>query len=95
MGIEKSKGVEITKVDLTLVNNDEHLKAFVNVTFGDVFIVRSFKVLTGNKGLFVAMPSRKGKDGTFKDIAHPVNQEFRRILEDHILAEYVKFAGNT
>ena len=69
-------------------------RAFVNITFDDVFVVRGLKVIQGNKGLFVCMPSRKLADGTYKDIAHPINNEFRQKIETMILNKYQKVLEN-
>ncbi|MFN3821038.1 MAG: septation regulator SpoVG [bacterium] len=79
--------MEITEINVTL-RGEEKLKAFVNITFDDVFVVRGLKVIQGNSGLFVCMPSRKMPDGTYKDIAHPISNEFRQKLEALILSEY-------
>lgn len=82
--------MEITDVKVSPVNNDERLKAFVTITIDNCFIIKGLKVINGTKGLFVAMPSRKRKDGSYKDIAHPLNSETRRILEEKVLGEYEK-----
>jgi stage V sporulation protein G len=79
--------MNITEVNINLRDEDK-LKAFVNVTFDDVFVVRGLKVIAGKTGLFVCMPSRKLEDGTYKDIAHPISNEFRQTLEAQILDEY-------
>jgi stage V sporulation protein G len=79
--------MEFTEVRVTL-RDEPRLKAFVNVTFDDDFVIRGMKVIEGRKGLFVAMPSRKGKDGTFRDIAHPINNNMRKRLEKVVLDEY-------
>ena len=79
--------MEITEVRLTL-REEERLKAFVSITFDDAFVIRGLKVIDGNNGLFVAMPSRRRKDGEFRDIAHPINNETRSMIEDAVLAEY-------
>jgi len=84
--------MEVTEVKIFPVN-EERLKAYVTVTFDDSFIVRDVKVINGNTGLFVAMPSRKRKDGTFRDIAHPLNNEAREKIEGVILKEYEKELG--
>ena len=81
--------MEITEVRLTL-RHEERLKAFVSITFDNAFVVRGLKVIEGNTGLFVAMPSRRRKDGEFRDIAHPINNETRRMIEDAVLEEYEK-----
>jgi len=73
------------------------LKAFATVTFDNCFVVRNMKIIGGNKGLILCMPSRKLPDGTYKDIAHPINIEFRKNMEDRVLASYheeVKKSGN-
>jgi stage V sporulation protein G len=79
--------MDITEVNINLRDEDK-LKAFVNITFDDVFVVRGLKVIAGKDGLFVCMPSRKLEDGTYKDIAHPITNEFRQNLEAKILEEY-------
>jgi stage V sporulation protein G len=89
--------MEITEVRLTL-RQEERLKAFVSITFDNAFVVRGLKVIAGNSGLFVAMPSRRGKDGTFRDVAHPINNETRAMIENAVLAEYdrqLETAGET
>jgi len=65
--------VEITEVRITLRNEDK-LKAFANVTFDDEFVIRGLKIINGNSGYFVSMPSRKRSDGTHQDVAHPINK---------------------
>jgi stage V sporulation protein G len=81
--------MEITEVRVFPVN-EEKLKAYATVTFDDCFVVRDLKIIHGNSGLFVAMPSKKRKDGTFKDIAHPLNNEFRAKIEKAVLDSYEK-----
>ena len=79
--------MKITEVKVFPVNEDR-LKAYVSITIDDSFVVRDLKVIQGTGGLFVAMPSKKRKDGQFRDIAHPLNQETRAMIEDAIFAEY-------
>ena len=79
--------MEITDVKVIPVD-DEKLKAFVSIVFDQCFVVTDIKIIHGPKGLFVSMPSKKRKDGTFKDIAHPLNSETRERMEQMILAEY-------
>jgi stage V sporulation protein G len=79
--------VEITEVRITL-RDEAKLKAFVNVTFDNSFVIRGLKVINGTKGYFVSMPSRKRQNGTHQDIAHPINNEMRRMIEDKVLAAY-------
>jgi stage V sporulation protein G len=79
--------MEITDVKVIPVD-DEKLKAFVSIVFDGDFVVTDIKVIHGPKGLFVSMPSKKRKDGTFKDIAHPLNNKMRQYLEEKILGVY-------
>jgi stage V sporulation protein G len=79
--------MEITEVRVFPVNEDK-LRAYVTVTLDHCFVVRDLKVIHGASGLFVAMPAKRRKDGTFKDIAHPLNAETRERFERAILAEY-------
>jgi stage V sporulation protein G len=79
--------MEITEVRVFPVH-EEKLKAYVTITLDGCFVVRDLKVIQGNTGLFVAMPAKRRRDGTFKDIAHPLNQETRDRMERAILAEY-------
>jgi len=79
--------VEITEVRIILRDEDK-LKGFANVTFDNAFVVRGMKIISGNNGYFISMPSRKRPDGTHQDVAHPVNNEARRLIEEKILAAY-------
>ena len=79
--------MEITEVRVTL-RDEERLKGFPNVTFDDAFVVRGMKIIQGNEGYFVAMPSRRRADGTFQDIAHPVNADMRQDLESRVMRAY-------
>jgi stage V sporulation protein G len=81
--------MDITEVRVYPVN-EEKLKAYVTITLDNCFVVRDLKVINGNTGLFIAMPAKRRKDGTFKDIAHPLNVETRQRMERVILAEYDK-----
>lgn len=81
--------MKITEVKVFPVNEDR-LKAYVTITIDECFVVRDLKVIKGNAGLFVAMPSKKRKDGQFKDIAHPLNQETRAEIEKAIFDEFEK-----
>jgi stage V sporulation protein G len=76
--------MEITEVRITLTN-EEKLKAFANITFDGSFVVRGLKVIAGAQGYFVSMPSRRRKDGTFQDLAHPVTNELRKKIEEKVL----------
>ena len=79
--------MEITEVRVFPVH-EERLKAYVTITLDNCFVVRDLKVIAGNTGLFVAMPAKRRKDGSFKDIAHPLNSETRERMEKTILEEY-------
>jgi stage V sporulation protein G len=81
--------MEITEVKVFAVN-EERLKAYVSITIDNSFVVRDLKIIQGPSGLFVAMPSKKRKDGQFRDIAHPLNQETRAQIEDAVFAAYEK-----
>lgn len=87
------EGLTITDVRVRpYEREDERLKAFATITFNNCFVVCDLKVINGPKGLFVAMPSRKRKDGTFRDVAHPLNQQCRDQIETRVLAEYNELA---
>jgi stage V sporulation protein G len=79
--------MEVTDVRVFPVE-EEKLKAFVSIIFDDCFVVSDIKIINGNNGLFISMPSKKRKNGTFRDIAHPLNNETRRMIEEKILAKY-------
>lgn len=79
--------MEVTEIRVFLAD-EERLKAYVTVTFDNCFVVRDLKVIHGNAGLFVAMPSKKKKDGAYKDIAHPIHSDFRDYLEQLVLDKY-------
>jgi stage V sporulation protein G len=86
--------MEITDVKVIPVD-DEKLKAFVSIVFDQCFVVTDIKIIHGPKGLFVSMPSKKRKDGTFKDIAHPLNNQMRQYLEERVLAVYRQSVGRS
>ena len=79
--------MEITDIRVS-IRPEERLKAFVTVTFDECFVVRGLKIIDGQDGLFVAMPSRRRPDGEFQDVAHPIHREMRARLEERILDEY-------
>ena len=81
--------MEITDVRIRRVVKEEgKMRAFVSVTIDDEFVVHDIKVIEGEKGLFIAMPSRKTAEGEYKDIAHPINSETRTRLQQIILDKY-------
>ncbi len=80
----------ITDVRVRKIAKEGKMKAIVSVTLDDEFVVHDIKVIEGEKGLFIAMPSRKTADGEYRDIAHPINSETRQQMQDVILQEYEK-----
>lgn len=80
--------MEITDVRVRKVNKDGKMKAVVSVTFDNEFVVHDIKVIEGDKGLFIAMPSRKTMDGEFRDIAHPINSTTREKIQSSVLEKY-------
>jgi stage V sporulation protein G len=89
VGDDFSRGarVEITDVRVYPVQ-DEKVQAFVSIVFDRCFMINDIKIIRGKDGLFVSMPSRKRKNGDFKDVAHPLNSETRRWVEERILGSY-------
>lgn len=81
--------MKITEVRVAL-RDDAKLKAFASITLDDSFVIRGLKIIEGKTGTFVAMPSRRRKDGEYQDIAHPINNDAREEMERIILAEYWK-----
>ena len=79
--------MEITEVRITL-RDDDKLRGFASITLDDCFVIRGLKIIEGGNGMFVAMPNRKRKDGTYQDIAHPINARTRRWMETRIIAAY-------
>jgi stage V sporulation protein G len=82
--------MQITDVKVRKITTEGKMKAIVSVTFDDEFVVHDIKVIEGQNGLFIAMPSRKTSDGEFKDIAHPLNTATRERIQNAILSEYEK-----
>lgn len=82
--------MKITDVRLRKISEEGKMKAIVSVTFDDEFVVHDIKIIDGQNGLFVAMPSRKMADGEFRDIAHPINAETRQKIQEAIFEEYEK-----
>jgi len=80
--------MQITDVRVRKLETEGKMKAIVSVTFDEMFVVHDIKVIEGNEGLFVAMPSRKGSDGEYRDIAHPINVEMRHIMHEEIIKAY-------
>jgi len=82
--------MKITDVRVRKVNDEGKMKAVVSITFDDEFVVHDIKIIEGQNGLFIAMPSRKMGEGDFRDIAHPLVSETRNKIKDAIFAEYEK-----
>lgn len=80
--------MQITDVRIRKVEKEGKMKAVVSITIDDVFVVHDIKVIEGEKGLFIAMPSRKASDGEYRDIAHPINSETRDGIQNLILERY-------
>jgi len=80
--------MQITDVRVRKVSKDGKMKAVVSITLDNEFVVHDIKVIEGEKGLFIAMPSRKAGDGEYRDIAHPINSETRDKIQKIILEKY-------
>jgi stage V sporulation protein G len=80
--------MEITDIRVRKVVGEGKLKAYVTITFDDCFVVHNIKIIEGKTGVFIAMPSRKTRAGEYKDVAHPINPDFRLELQKRILEEY-------
>ena len=87
--------MRITDVRVRKVAKDGKMKAVVSITLDDEFVVLDIKVIEGEKGLFIAMPSRKASDGEYRDIAHPINSETRERIQTIILEQYEKAAAES
>jgi len=85
--------MDITDIRIRRLEDEGKLKAYVTATFDNCFVVHNIKVIEGRAGVFVAMPSRKTKSGAYKDIAHPINAEFRARLVDLIIASFERGDG--
>ena len=80
--------MQITDIRIRKIAKEGKMKAVVSVTFDNAFVVHDIKVIDGEKGLFIAMPSRKASDGEYRDIAHPINSRTRERIQSTILARY-------
>ena len=80
--------MNITDVHVRKITQEGKMKAVVSITLDDVFVVHDIKVIEGEKGLFIAMPSKKTADGEYRDIAHPINSAKRELLQTTILSAY-------
>ncbi len=84
------ESMKVTDVRIRKINNESKMKAIVSVTFDNEFVVHDIKIIEGQNGLFIAMPSRKMPDGEFRDIAHPINSETRNKIQEAVFVEYQK-----
>lgn len=84
--------MKITDIRVRKVAKQGKMRAIVSVTFDNEFVVHDIKVIEGERGLFIAMPSKKSSDGEYRDIAHPINSDMRGILQSAILEAYDKAA---
>ena len=82
--------MNVTDVRIRIMEKEGKLKAVASITIDDCLEIHDIKVIEGDRGLFIAMPSRKAQDGTYKDIAHPINSDTRTELQDLILDNYEK-----
>ncbi|MGA2142216.1 MAG: septation regulator SpoVG [Brevinematales bacterium] len=80
--------MEITDIRIKKVEGENKLKAYASITFDDSFVIHNIKVIQGNNGLFIAMPSRRTRSGEMKDVAHPINSQFREKIQNAILEAY-------
>ena len=80
--------MQITEVRIRKVAKEGKMKAVVSITIDNEFVVHDIKVIEGEKGLFIAMPSRKAADGEYRDIAHPINSDTRNMIQTLILEQY-------
>lgn len=80
--------MQVTDVRLRRVETDGRMRAIASITLDEEFVVHDIRVIDGNNGLFVAMPSKRGVDGEFRDIAHPINSDTRAKIQEVVLVEY-------
>ncbi len=80
--------MQITDIRIRKMEKDGKMKAVASITIDDAFVVHDIKIIEGEKGLFIAMPSRKANDGEYRDIAHPIKSDIRESLQQMILAKY-------
>ena len=80
--------MQITDVRVRKITKEGKMKAIVSITIDDVFVVHDIKIIDGEKGLFIAMPSKKGADGEYRDTAHPINSETRERIQNLILKKF-------
>ena len=84
--------MQITDIRIRRISKEGKMKAVVSITFDNAFVVHDIKIIEGEKGLFIAMPSRKAADGEYRDIAHPINSGTRDMIQSVILERYATAA---
>ncbi len=80
--------MKVTDVRLRKIQTDGRMKALVSITLDEAFVIHDLRVIEGNSGLFVAMPSKRTPDGEFRDIAHPINSDMRQEIQDAVMKVY-------
>ncbi|MCG2011098.1 septation regulator SpoVG [Staphylococcus epidermidis] len=80
--------MKVTNVRLRKIQTDGRMKALVSITLDEAFVIHDLRVIEGNSGLFVAMPSKRTPDGEFRDIAHPINSDMRQEIQDAVMKVY-------
>jgi stage V sporulation protein G len=80
--------MRITEIKVLTVDGDDKLKAYVTIKLDDCIVIRDMKVIKGTTGYFVAMPAKKMKDGTYRDLVHPLDKPTRQMLEDQVMGEF-------
>lgn len=86
--------MKITEVKIYAAKDGGRLRAYATIVFDNVFIVRDLKIIEGQNGYFVSMPSRRRKDGTFRDIVHPLNSDMRKMIEEAVINEYQRMSAS-
>lgn len=91
--VRKVEQMNITDVRIRKISNDGKMRAVASITLDDEFVVHDIKIIDGQNGLFIAMPSKKMSDGDFRDVAHPICSEVRNQIKELILQEYEKMVS--
>ena len=89
--------MNITNIKIVKAVNQDKLKAYVSITISDALVIKDMKIISGASGLFLSMPSKKDKNGEYRDIVHPVSKDARAVLEKAVFDEYNKqeeFSGS-
>lgn len=85
--------MHITEVNVTPINNEKKLKGFASIVFDNCFVVSDIKIIETARSAFLSMPSKKASNGKFRDVAHPLNAETRKMIEDRVFEEYETVTG--